>query len=134
MNLFTEPDTQAPLRFGVVRMSDRDNIRTLIEQYGGEVVELNEKDIFMRISSSKLARTEGSFYSKRYIMDAIALGSLPRDREIYRLWANAEATPLMRTNTRTPFSKADDDALIEILIKNSINLSGNRLYEELAIK
>ncbi|KAJ3352092.1 hypothetical protein HDU83_008370 [Entophlyctis luteolus] len=137
--LFTDAQNR-PLRFTVTRSDDRASIRTLIEQNGGVVVDPHEQDIYMRISNPKLARMDGAtFYSSRYIVDAVRAGALPEDREHYRLWKDSAAgdpfaASPMKRSSRTPFSKEDDAELIRILVDNTRNLGGNALYQELANK
>ncbi|KAI9337951.1 hypothetical protein BDR26DRAFT_935390 [Obelidium mucronatum] len=145
-NLFIDDDGE-PLRFSIARFDRRGAIRLLIEQNGGEVVEPHEPNIFMKISSLKLARVPGRFYSEKYIVDSIQRGRLPVNRERYLLWPSkpiaesashgGEEKPGKRPQHeppgfRTPFTKEEDALLIQLIAKNRDGLTGDLLYQELA--
>ncbi|KAJ3020130.1 UNVERIFIED_CONTAM: hypothetical protein HDU68_010331 [Siphonaria sp. JEL0065] len=155
--LFTDDDG-LPLRFSVVRYSQREPIRLLIQQNGGIVVEPHEPGIYMKISNINNAQTPGVFYSDKYILDSIQRGRLPVDRERYRLWAmtavaagpssqtySSSAPPRSTTTTatthvvakkgtRNTFTNAEDALLVQLFAKSTAqtSLKGNLIYQELA--
>ncbi|KAJ3128023.1 hypothetical protein HK100_009418 [Physocladia obscura] len=139
MSLFVDPTTKNPMRFTVAaKLADHRLVRAQIEGHGGKVVEPHEKDISMRISSENLARIDDNFYSTKFITDAVGTGSLPQNPEMYRLGRTGEdtASNAVRSSksTKISFTKEDDAELIKILVQNTVHLSGNKLYQELADK
>ncbi|KAJ3030376.1 UNVERIFIED_CONTAM: hypothetical protein HDU68_009301 [Siphonaria sp. JEL0065] len=150
------------IRFSLAKSPEYDTIKSLIEKHNGSVVAPHEANIDMKLAASGSARiglfhdqydirikqgnrTSHSFTDRRYILDAIRMNKLP-DKEQFVLGEDGasvqgqgsdtgkRSAKLPKKSGRTPFSRDDDEILIDILVRNAKHASGNALYKDLEAK
>ncbi|KAI9352200.1 hypothetical protein BDR26DRAFT_328501 [Obelidium mucronatum] len=140
--MFCNTETGQPLCFSLAKSPYYDTVKTAIEKHGGKIVAPHEPNIDMKLASADMARVGGVCYST-FVFDAIREQRLP-DKEKYLLTEGsrhvettssssevASKQQVAKKSGRTPFSKEDDDVLIDILVRNTTNTSGNALYKDL---
>ncbi|TPX69667.1 hypothetical protein SpCBS45565_g02342 [Spizellomyces sp. 'palustris'] len=121
-----------PLKFYVTRGLHRERIRKLIEEYGGQVVDVSGSDCFMKLGEPGLRTATVDLYSSEYVVDCVQTGQI-LDSSPYALSLNGLA-PGKRTS-REAFTLKDKLQLrnhIERHIKAGQRISGNEIYKELA--
>ncbi|KND04301.1 uncharacterized protein SPPG_00034 [Spizellomyces punctatus DAOM BR117] len=124
-------DRGDPLKFYVTRGLHRERIRKLIEEHGGQVVDVAGSDCFMKLGEPGIRTATIDLYSSEYVEDSVQTGQL-LGRSPYALSLNG--LPPGNRTSREPFTQKDKLHLrnhIEGHIKAG-KLFGNEIYKEFA--
>ncbi|KAM0331696.1 hypothetical protein ACHAQA_003375 [Verticillium albo-atrum] len=124
------------LKFWVAqRVPSRKMFLDMIQQNGGSVVPL-EKNADMLFADHMRKDAPPGAYSWKWIEDSIKQGALQsKDSAIYLIGRSAQeprtvASAEPTRGTRTPFTPADDSALIKWVLSQSDKEKGNKIYQD----